>query len=82
MSSVTVNAGECLLLPAWWWHEVSSRVDIAEGVALAINQWWHPLRTKEFPCRECRPRLNLQRYGTLLRQAHERHLQQQQRAEL
>lgn len=77
MVNVIVNAGECLLLPAWWWHEVSSTVDAVQGIALAVNQWWHPLRTKNFPCAECRPRFNLRRYGQLLRRIHEMHLQKQ-----
>ncbi|WP_433445027.1 cupin-like domain-containing protein [Nonomuraea sp. CA-141351] len=31
----TVNAGEALLLPAFWWHQVAS-----QDVAISVNFWW------------------------------------------
>ncbi|GAA0229542.1 hypothetical protein GCM10009527_027540 [Actinomadura nitritigenes] len=32
----TVRAGEALVLPAFWWHQVLSR----EEVAVSVNFWW------------------------------------------
>ncbi|MEV6868510.1 cupin-like domain-containing protein [Streptosporangium subroseum] len=31
----TVNAGEALLLPAFWWHQVAS-----QDVSVSVNFWW------------------------------------------
>ncbi|MFL9875826.1 cupin-like domain-containing protein [Paraburkholderia megapolitana] len=33
----TINAGELLFLPAFWWHQVQ-----AADVAVSVNFWWHP----------------------------------------
>ncbi|GAA3214916.1 cupin-like domain-containing protein [Dactylosporangium siamense] len=33
--SATVQAGEALLLPAFWWHQVASH-----DVAVSVNFWW------------------------------------------
>jgi hypothetical protein len=33
----TMQAGELLFLPAFWWHHVS-----APGVAVSVNFWWSP----------------------------------------
>ena len=33
--TVTVNAGEVLFFPAFWWHHVSS-----QAVSISVNQWW------------------------------------------
>ena len=33
---VELRAGEALLLPAGWWHEVES----TEEVTVALNYWW------------------------------------------
>ncbi|TKC90316.1 cupin-like domain-containing protein [Trinickia terrae] len=33
----TMEAGELLFLPAFWWHHVS-----APGVAVSVNFWWQP----------------------------------------
>lgn len=32
---VTVHAGEALLLPAFWWHQV-----VSGGVSVSLNYWW------------------------------------------
>jgi ribosomal protein L16 Arg81 hydroxylase len=32
---VTLHAGDVLLLPSDWWHQVHT-----EGHSLAINYWW------------------------------------------
>ena len=33
----TINAGELLFLPAFWWHHVQ-----AADVAVSVNFWWFP----------------------------------------
>ena len=48
----TVAAGEALFVPSYWWHEVKSHPSDA-GLNMAINYWFPPLYTKEFPCTEC-----------------------------
>lgn len=65
--NVTVPAGHCLLLPAFWWHEVYTQPD-AHGWALSVNQWYHPVWIKDFPCARCPLRLNVARYRELLQQ--------------
>lgn len=48
-----VDAGDVLYLPAFWWHEVVSAPDKQERRNLAINFWYTPVWSKEFPCATC-----------------------------
>lgn len=32
----TLHAGDVLLIPEGWWHQVSS-----SAVSIAVNMWWH-----------------------------------------
>ncbi len=48
----TVAAGEAIFVPSYWWHEVKSHPSDV-GLNMAINYWFPPLYTKEFPCTEC-----------------------------
>eukprot|EP00892_Ulva_mutabilis_P010350 jgi/Ulvmu1/7688/UM038_0120.1 len=41
-TEVTLHAGEMLLLPASWFHEVTSTSGAAEGPHAAVNYWFHP----------------------------------------
>lgn len=47
-----VSAGEALFVPSYWWHEVRSEPSSVD-LNVAINYWFPPLYTKEFPCTEC-----------------------------
>ena len=38
---------------------------------VAINYWFAPLFEKEFPCAECRKKVNMKEYGDVLRRLHE-----------
>lgn len=40
--SVTIEAGQCLYLPAGWFHEVTSYSTPEHPVHLAVNYWFHP----------------------------------------
>ncbi|KAL5473204.1 hypothetical protein EMCRGX_G027656 [Ephydatia muelleri] len=55
----TLRPGDALFMPAFWWHEVQSYPDPLEHRNLAVNFWYEPLLTKEFPCAECRLNFNL-----------------------
>jgi lysine-specific demethylase 8/hypoxia-inducible factor 1-alpha inhibitor (HIF hydroxylase) len=35
---VTLNPGEILLIPAGWWHEVTS---VGNGLVCSVNRWWN-----------------------------------------
>lgn len=37
--TATVSAGEALVLPAFWWHQVASHQD-AGPVSISVNFWW------------------------------------------
>ena len=39
---VTLQAGECLYLPAGWFHEVTSYSTGAGEAHMAVNYWFHP----------------------------------------
>jgi hypothetical protein len=41
LTTVDVNAGDALLLPAFWYHEVDSFCDGPAELNLAVNCWWH-----------------------------------------
>ncbi|XP_023931467.1 jmjC domain-containing protein 7 [Lingula anatina] len=49
----TINEGEVLFMPAYWWHEVMSSPGQQDHRNLAVNFWYEPFFTKEFPCAEC-----------------------------
>ncbi|KAL4225174.1 hypothetical protein ACF0H5_015866 [Mactra antiquata] len=54
----TIDEGEVLYIPAFWWHEVQSYPNIKEGRNLAVNFWYEPFLQKEFPCQECKLDVN------------------------
>ncbi|XP_072034515.1 uncharacterized protein [Amphiura filiformis] len=54
----TINEGDMLFMPAFWWHEVQSHPNIEEHRNVAVNFWYEPFLTKEFPCPECRLDVN------------------------
>ncbi len=68
----TVNSGEALFVPSYWWHEVVSHPsDDYDSISklrlnMAINFWYEPLFTKSFPCPTCSKKLN-QKYSRVLR---------------
>ncbi|KAJ8023648.1 JmjC domain-containing protein 7 [Holothuria leucospilota] len=62
----TINEGDVLFMPAFWWHEVQSYPNITEGRNLAVNFWYEPFLQKEFPCQECKLDVN-PKYRHLLR---------------
>lgn len=35
---VVLNAGECIFIPAGWWHEIST---IGSGMVCSVNRFWH-----------------------------------------
>ncbi|KAI8781130.1 jmjC domain-containing protein E [Biomphalaria glabrata] len=49
----TIQAGEVLYMPAFWWHEVQSKPNVSEHRNMAVNFWYEPFLTREFPCPEC-----------------------------
>lgn len=60
-----LKEGDVLYLPAFWWHEVQSYPNIEEHRNLAVNFWYQPFLTKEFPCPECKLDVN-EMYRNLL----------------
>lgn len=54
----TINEGEVLFMPAFWWHEVRSSPNKLRHRNLAVNYWYEPFLTKEFPCTECKLNVN------------------------
>ncbi|ESO97617.1 hypothetical protein LOTGIDRAFT_152707 [Lottia gigantea] len=54
----TINEGDVLFMPAFWWHEVQSYPSPTEGRNLAVNFWYEPFLTKEFPCPTCKLDVN------------------------
>ncbi|XP_069132177.1 uncharacterized protein [Argopecten irradians] len=61
----TLREGDVLFMPSFWWHEVQSSPNVTVGHNLAVNFWYDPFLTKEFPCQECRLDIN-PRYRHLL----------------
>lgn len=49
----SVGPSETLFLPSYWWHEVQSYPDHSEPVNIAVNFWYEPFFSKEFPCQTC-----------------------------
>lgn len=54
----TIEEGEVLFMPAFWWHEVRSSPNPKTNRNLAINYWYEPFLTKPFPCPECKLNVN------------------------
>lgn len=61
----TIHPGDVLYMPAFWWHEVRSTPDLQEARNMAVNYWYEPFFTKEFPCAECKLDVN-EHYSHLL----------------
>jgi len=49
----TIEAGDVLYLPSFWWHEVKSSPDKFKR-NIAVNYWYKPFLDKAFPCDSCR----------------------------
>ncbi|KAF6036653.1 hypothetical protein EB796_005046 [Bugula neritina] len=54
----TIEEGDVLFMPAFWWHEVQSYPNHFKKRNLAVNFWYEPFLTKEFPCSECKLDIN------------------------
>ncbi|XP_052226244.1 uncharacterized protein LOC127841457 [Dreissena polymorpha] len=54
----TIEEGDVLFIPSFWWHEVQSYPNVLEGRNLAVNFWYDPFLTKEFPCQYCKMDIN------------------------
>eukprot|EP00118_Oscarella_pearsei_P018058 m.182497 g.182497 ORF g.182497 m.182497 type:complete len:482 (+) comp39295_c0_seq9:3846-5291(+) len=54
----TIHPGDVLFMPAFWWHEVQSTPDQEEHRNMAVNYWYEPFLTKEFPCPGCKLDVN------------------------
>ena len=61
----TIHPGDVLYMPAFWWHEVQSTPDPKEARNMAVNYWYEPFYTKDFPCAECKLDIN-KHYHNLL----------------
>ncbi|XP_057291218.1 bifunctional peptidase and (3S)-lysyl hydroxylase JMJD7-like [Hydractinia symbiolongicarpus] len=53
-----LNEGDVLYMPSFWWHEVQSYPNPTEKRNLAVNFWYYPFLTKEFPCAGCKLDVN------------------------
>ncbi|EDQ84488.1 uncharacterized protein MONBRDRAFT_12766 [Monosiga brevicollis MX1] len=62
----TIQPGDALFMPAFWWHEVQSQPDADEHRNLAVNYWYEPVWTREFPCPTCDRVYNRHIYGDAL----------------
>ncbi|KAK3103959.1 hypothetical protein FSP39_023261 [Pinctada imbricata] len=49
----TISEGDVLFMPSFWWHEVQSYPNTDTSRNVAVNLWYEPFLTKEFPCPEC-----------------------------
>jgi peptidyl-lysine (3S)-dioxygenase / protease len=77
-----IRPGNCLFLPAFWWHEVESTVEDGfasihehgkantgdDSLVLAVNFWYEPFIKKHFPCPTCRMHADEQRYEKLIKE--------------
>lgn len=75
----TIEEGDVLFLPSFWWHEVNSSP--SRGRNIAVNYWFKPVLVicrlccishlkffeKEFPCPKCGFNIN-KAYNHLLRE--------------
>lgn len=77
---IEVRAGQCLYLPAFWWHEVVSSPPPAgeDEYVLAVNTWFEPVLTRDFPCPSCRLKANLAVYRKQLQQLYHERLQERE----
>jgi len=63
-----VREGDLLYLPSFWWHLVESvpSSDPRKPPNLAVNYWFSPFWTSEFPCAECTWHINTEQYESTL----------------
>ncbi|XP_062579998.1 bifunctional peptidase and (3S)-lysyl hydroxylase Jmjd7-like [Saccostrea cucullata] len=54
----TLEEGDVLYLPSFWWHEVQSFPNITAGRNLAVNFWYEPFLNRDYPCPECQLDVN------------------------
>ncbi|XP_031574901.1 lysine-specific demethylase 8-like [Actinia tenebrosa] len=54
----TIDEGEVLFMPSFWWHEVQSYPNQEKPRNVAINYWYEPFLTKEYPCDSCKIDIN------------------------
>ncbi|XP_061176606.1 uncharacterized protein LOC133185401 [Saccostrea echinata] len=54
----TIEDGDILYMPSFWWHEVQSFPNKTAGRNLAINFWYDPFLVREYPCPECQLDVN------------------------
>lgn len=54
----TISEGDALFMPAFWWHEVQSYPSPTSLRNLAVNYWYRPFLTREFPCQTCKLDVN------------------------
>ncbi|XP_067936341.1 jmjC domain-containing protein E-like [Watersipora subatra] len=54
----TIEEGEVLFMPAFWWHEVQSYPSLTKNRNLAVNYWYEPYLSREFPCQSCKLDVN------------------------
>ena len=59
-----VAQGDVIFLPSFWWHEVQSVPDAASR-NIAVNYWFDPFFTKDFPCAACHLKVSEKYYGLL-----------------
>ncbi|OQR87611.1 phospholipase A2, group IVB [Achlya hypogyna] len=48
-----IHQGDALYLPSFWWHEVRSSPAEDDPRNVAVNFWYTPVYTKDFPCSTC-----------------------------
>ncbi|XP_001626527.2 bifunctional peptidase and (3S)-lysyl hydroxylase Jmjd7 [Nematostella vectensis] len=54
----TINEGEVLFMPSFWWHEVQSYPSHINPRNLAVNFWYEPFFSKDYPCESCKLEVN------------------------
>ena len=65
VEEVTVAPGDCLFLPAYYWHHVETAPG-GSGRGLAVNYWYEPFYRKPFPCADCAHRFHHELYHSSL----------------
>lgn len=53
-----VEENETLFVPSFWWHEVNSEKSLKSERNVAVNLWFEPFFTKEYPCPTCPMQVN------------------------